>query len=87
MRPPTDDSFDYFDPANVAPLVVWLSSQYSRHVTGRIFEMEGGLLRVCDGWRTGSSRDKQARWGPEELGSVVDTLLGEATPAQKVHGT
>ena len=84
MRPPADNSFDYFDPANVAPLVVWLCSQRSRHVTGRIFEVEGGLIRMYDGWRTGPGWDKQARWDPEELGKVVDTLLSEATPVQKV---
>lgn len=87
MRPPTDGGFNYFDPANVAPFVVWLSSQYSRQVSGRIFEVEGGLIGVCDGWRTGPSRNKHGRWEPEELGSVVEALLGEAAPAQKVHGT
>jgi hypothetical protein len=56
-------------------------------VTGRVFEVQGGLIRIAEGWRAGPSVDKGARWEPEELGPVVGALLeGSATP-QKVYGT
>ena len=87
MKPPADGGFDGWDPANVAPLVVWLGSAASGHVSGRVFEAKGGWISVADGWRTGPERDKQARWQPAELGEVVDGLLGEAEPAQKVYGS
>ena len=79
--------FDYYDPANIAPLVVWLGSAASRHVTGRVFEAAGGMVAVADGWRTGASTDKGARWQAAELGGAIDALLARAEPAQRVYGT
>ena len=86
MKKP-DTGFDYYAPENVSPLVVWLCSPLSAHVSGRVFEVEGGKLSVADGWRSGPSRNKGARWNPAELSEVVDTLIDEAVPPQKVYGT
>lgn len=86
MKAP-EDGFDAFDPANVAPLVVWLGSAESRHVTGQMFEAAGGKISIADGWRTGPEQDKGARWEPRELGAAVGALLAKAQPAQKVYGT
>ena len=87
MKKPEDGSFDFFDPANVAPLVVWLASPLSKNVNGRIFESQGGQLSVSDGWRTGEIRDKKARWEPAELTEVVEQLIQDAPDQQKVYGT
>lgn len=86
MKAPAE-GFDYYDPANIAPLVVWLGSPASRHVTGRVFEAAGGMVAVADGWRTGASTDKGARWQAAELGGAIDALLARAEPAQRVYGT
>lgn len=86
MKAP-EEGFDAFDPANVAPLVVWLGSAESRHVTGQMFEAAGGKISIADGWRTGPEQDKGARWEPRELGAAVGALLAKAQPAQKVYGT
>ena len=86
MKAP-DGGFDHYDPANVAPLVVWLCSPRSAGVTGKVFEVEGGKLSVADGWRTGKVRNKGSRWQPAELGDVVAALIAEAPKAQKVYGT
>ncbi|MCY1438732.1 hypothetical protein D9M71_549430 [compost metagenome] len=86
MKQP-EDGFDYFAPENVAPLVVWLGSEASQAVTGRMFEVEGGKLSVADGWRRGPEFNKGARYQPGEVGEVVERLLAEAVPAQKVYGT
>ena len=85
MKKP-EDGFDHFAPENVAPLVVWLGSEASRGVTGRMFEVEGGKLSLADGWRKGPEFDKGGRYQPEEVGEVIDRLLAEAVPAQKVYG-
>lgn len=85
MKAPAE-GFDYYDPANIAPLVVWLGSAASRHVTGRVFEAAGGMVAVADGWRTGASTDKGARWQAAELGGAIDALLARAEPAQRVYG-
>jgi len=87
VKQPEDGSFDAWAAENVAPLVVWLGSAQSRHVSGQVFESQGGRISLGDGWRTGVTRDKGARWLPEEIGPVVDEILAEAPKAQKVWGT
>ena len=85
MRAP-DAGFDAMAPENVSPLVVWLGSAESRGVTGRVFEVEGGLVSVADGWQHGPRVDKGARWSPDELGPVVRELLDKAPPPAPVYG-
>ncbi|GGT31423.1 putative short-chain dehydrogenase/reductase [Nonomuraea spiralis] len=75
-----ESGFDPMDPANIAPLVVWLGSAHSGHVTGRVFEVEGGTISLATGWRHGPGVDRGARWSPEEVGAAVAGLL-EAAPA------
>ncbi len=87
VKAPADGSFDAWAPDNVAPLVVWLGSAESSHITGKLFESQGGRISMCDGWRTDATIDKGARWQPEELGPIIDQLISQATPAQKVWGT
>jgi len=87
MAAPTDGSFDEAAPENISPLVVWLGSTESRDVTGRVFEVKGGMIGISDGWRDGPTIDKGARWEPDEVGSAVAGLIEKAQPAQKVFGT
>lgn len=87
MKKPEDGSFDYYDPANVAPLVVWLGSELSGHVTGRVFEVEGGRIAIADGWRSTTGVDRQARWAPAEITGAMEQLLATEVSAQKVFGT
>ena len=86
MKPPEDGSFDVFDPANVAPLIVYLCSEQSAHINGRCFESFGGKLSIADGWRTGKIKDKGARYDVAEIGSVIDDLIAITPPAQPVYG-
>jgi NAD(P)-dependent dehydrogenase (short-subunit alcohol dehydrogenase family) len=82
-RPRADtaaDGFDSGDPANVAPLVVWLGSPEAKDVTGRVFNVRGGSISVAEPWHAGPGVDKEARWDPAELGPVVHDLLSRATP-------
>jgi NAD(P)-dependent dehydrogenase (short-subunit alcohol dehydrogenase family) len=86
-RPDDPEAFDAMAPDNVAPLVVWLGSIESAHVTGRVFEVEGGKVGVADGWQHSVSVDKGAPWDPAELGPVVDDLLAKAPPPAPVYGS
>jgi NAD(P)-dependent dehydrogenase (short-subunit alcohol dehydrogenase family) len=86
MAGPKDGGFDAMAPENVSPLVVWLGSVESAHITGRVFEVEAGKITVADGWRRGPTVDKGARWDPAELGPVVGDLLAKATPPEPVYG-
>jgi len=80
-------SFDTMDPANIAPTVVWLGSAQSAHVTGCVFELEGGKIMLEDGWREGPAIDKGARWNPADVGPAVDKLLSERVSPRKVWGS
>jgi NAD(P)-dependent dehydrogenase (short-subunit alcohol dehydrogenase family) len=84
--PDQADAFDAMAPENIAPLVVWLGSPQSAHVSGRVFEIEGGKLSVADGWQHGPGVDKGARWDPAELGPIVDDLLAKAPTPAPVYG-
>lgn len=81
-----EDAFDAMDPANVSPLVVWLGSPESADVTGRVFEVEGGIIGIAEGFNHGPRVDKGARWEPDEIGSVVADLLREAVTPTPVYG-
>jgi NAD(P)-dependent dehydrogenase (short-subunit alcohol dehydrogenase family) len=81
-----ESEFDAMAPENISPLVVWLGSEESREVTGRVFEVEGGRITVAEGWRRGPTADKQDRWDPDEVGPVVEKLLAEATTPEPVYG-
>ncbi|MFK8018690.1 MAG: SDR family oxidoreductase [Pseudomonadales bacterium] len=82
-----DEGFDYYAPENISSIVVWLGSTESSHVTGRIFECEGGKLNICDGWRSGQWVDNEDYIQPSKCGDVVSKLLEIEVPAQKVYGT
>src|SRR6478672_9207121 len=86
MMSTQDSDFDAMAPENISPLVVWLGSVESRDVTGKMFEVEGGKIRIAEGWAHGPQVDKGARWDPAELGPVVDDLLAKARPAVPVYG-
>jgi NAD(P)-dependent dehydrogenase (short-subunit alcohol dehydrogenase family) len=78
--------FDAFAPENVAPLVVWLGSEQSKDVTGRVFNVAGGRISVAEAWHAGPSVDKGDQWEPGELGPVVAELLAKAQANPDMQG-
>jgi NAD(P)-dependent dehydrogenase (short-subunit alcohol dehydrogenase family) len=86
MKKP-QSGFDAQDPDNVAPTVVWLGSTASKDVTGCVFELEGGSIKIADGWNDGPRIDKGARWEPAEVGPAIAKLLAQRRPSKKVYGT
>jgi NAD(P)-dependent dehydrogenase (short-subunit alcohol dehydrogenase family) len=86
MRP-QEGQFDVFDPENTAPLVAWLCSAQSAGVSGEVFELIGGKIRVALGWTDGPEFDKGARWDAAELGDEIRTLLARRPAAKPVYGT
>jgi hypothetical protein len=55
-------------------------------VSGRVFEVEGGVISVADGWQHGPRVDKEARWSPAEVGAAVSDLLAKAPDPTPVYG-
>lgn len=86
MKKP-DEGFDVNDPANVSPFVAWLSSEQSRDVTGRVWEVFGGTITAFDGYRRDQTVDIGRRWDPAAIGAAVGDLLGKAQPLVKVYGS
>ncbi|WP_407839654.1 SDR family oxidoreductase [Streptomyces sp. DSM 116496] len=86
MAAPEAGAFDAMAPENVSPLVVWLGSDASAGVTGRVFEAEGGRITVMEGWRPGPTADCGTRWTPSEAGEATTKLLAESEPPQPVYG-
>ena len=80
----TEELFpDLPGPEDVAPLVVWLGSTASAHVTGRVFEVEGNRLTIVDGHTRGPAVHRD----PAEVGKAVDDLLAAAGDPVPVYGT
>ncbi|MEZ5908420.1 MAG: SDR family oxidoreductase [Hyphomicrobiaceae bacterium] len=64
------------DPRWVAPLVTWLASRESDHVSGRVFQAGNGILSVCEGWRRGPTIEQIA--DPTTLGPIVSEMVAAA---------
>ncbi|WP_129309686.1 SDR family oxidoreductase [Streptomyces sp. L2] len=79
--------FDAMAPENVSPLVVWLGSEASAGVTGRVFETEGGRITVMEGWRPGPTADSGTRRTPSDAGATTLKLLAESEPPGAVYGS
>ena len=82
-RPET--GFDPMAPENVSPLVVWLASA-DCDVTGRVFEVEAGIISPADGWQHGPREDRGDRWPVDEVGPAVRRLLEKAPAPVPVYG-
>ena len=65
---------------------MWLGSAESADVTGRVFEVEGGMISVADGWQHGPAIDRGERWQPAQIGSAVRNLIAQAPPPAPVYG-
>lgn len=82
-----EGKFDVWSPDNTAPLVAWLVSEASKGVTGEVFELMGGMIRLCLGWSDGPEFDKGARWEPAEIGAKIGELLKDRPAAKPVWGS
>lgn len=82
-----EGAFDIYAPENTAPLVAWLCSERSVSVTGQIFELIGGKIRVCLGWNDGPEFDRGSRWTADELGDKILQLVAERPAAKPVYGS
>jgi NAD(P)-dependent dehydrogenase (short-subunit alcohol dehydrogenase family) len=75
VQPPDDPSvFDVWDPANVSPLVAYLATE-DCPATGKMFFVQGGSVKVMQGWSMGEGVEKDDRWTVAELQSELKDLL------------
>ena len=79
------EGWDEKDPANASPLVVWLGAD-ACDVTGRVFEIAGGALNVCDGWQHGHVVDVGRKYAAVEIGEAVHASIGGSPEPAPVYG-
>ncbi len=81
-----DPGFDPFDPAAIAPFVVWLGSEASGDTTGQVVGVTGGTVTVLEGWRPGPAETRDALFSVEEVDAVLPKLLEQAYSNPRLPG-
>ncbi len=76
---------EQMSPAHIAPIVTWLASPLSAHVTGRGFVVTGRMISVSEGWHRGPSLENPPD-DVEELGPKVSELVAQARPNANMQG-
>ena len=74
--PVTDERRERMNPRWIAPIAVWLASEESGEVSGRMFEASGAMLAIAEGWHRGPSVD--AIGDPAVLGPIVKEMVARA---------
>jgi methylmalonyl-CoA mutase cobalamin-binding domain/chain len=78
MGEPDDAADDPFAPEHVAPVAAWLVSDAARAITGRVFEIGGGVASIADGWRPAGSAALPADASIGDAGEIVERLVATA---------
>ncbi|MBI1845100.1 MAG: SDR family oxidoreductase [Actinobacteria bacterium] len=74
IQAPADaGAFDVWDPANISPLVAYLATADAPE-TGKVFFVQGGQIRLMQGWAMADSIEKNDRWSVAELQSEMKKL-------------
>jgi hypothetical protein len=68
----------------VAPIAVWLASEQSGEVSGRMFEASGGVLAIAEGWHRGPSAEPVQ--DPNLLGPIVAAMMAKARKNAGMNG-
>ncbi|MGH8705845.1 MAG: SDR family oxidoreductase [Burkholderiales bacterium] len=74
---PGEGEFDVFDPANIAPLVVWLASDDAADVHGQVFRVGGKSVWTMQPWHSVGKVAGKGRWDPKELGKALKAELAK----------
>ncbi|GAA1017677.1 putative short-chain dehydrogenase/reductase [Acrocarpospora pleiomorpha] len=71
--------FDFFDPDNVSPFVVWLASAGCGAPSGTVYTVEGDEVTVVQPWTRGPRiKAGDSRWTLEQLDQAWPELFGQA---------
>jgi NAD(P)-dependent dehydrogenase (short-subunit alcohol dehydrogenase family) len=80
VKAPTDPaSFDVWNPANISPLVAYLSTE-SCPLTGKVLFVQGGQVRVFQPWTMTDTLEKHDRWTVAELAERLPGVVGVDAP-------
>ena len=68
----------------ISPIAVWLASEESSEVTGRVFDVRGELLAISESWHQGPKVTNTL--DPSSVGPLVEELMGKARPNADMLG-
>lgn len=72
--PDDPDAFDVYHPANVAPVVAWLVAA-DCPANGRVFYVQGGEVRIMEGWHEAKTAKRDGRWSVGDLDTELSGLV------------
>ncbi len=84
LRERTPEEIAMRDPRWIAPVVVWLASEESTDVTGRVFEAGGGILAALEGWHRGPGANPID--DPSQIGTILSDLAARARRNADMRG-
>ncbi len=68
--------FDFFAPENVAPLVAFLCSDASSHISGKVFGVQGDSIEIFQPFTSVAEvTNGGKRWDPEDIPGRIDELF------------
>jgi NAD(P)-dependent dehydrogenase (short-subunit alcohol dehydrogenase family) len=73
---PKEGAFDVWDPANISPMVAYLSTAECAF-TGETFLVQGGNVTRVNTWALGDKVDQSDRWTVEGLAAALAPLARE----------
>ena len=71
--------FDFWHPDNVAPMVAFLCSSASAHISGKVFGVQGDAVEIYRPWTSAAVIENgKQRWDVEQLADRVMELFEES---------
>ena len=67
---PAQSGFDEWDPANISPLVAYLSTA-GCSLSGETFLAQGGVVKRLDGWSISETLEQNEKWTVEALAEAL----------------
>ncbi|MDT7615342.1 MAG: hypothetical protein QOF00_2789 [Pseudonocardiales bacterium] len=68
--------FDFFAPENVAPLVAFLCSDASAHISGKVFGVQGDSIEIFQPFTSVAEvTNGGKKWDPEDIPGRIDELF------------
>ena len=72
------EEFDFWHPDNVAPFVAYLCSDAAKHISGKVFGVQGDTVELYRPFTSEAAIENGgSRWTAEQVGSRVEELFAE----------